>query len=252
VHPHFFIANQKMKKLIGKVPPEAVKFIEIPRLSPSIIERFKHLEDLTGDLSDAMDLIGIEGAVPASVLKPNLIATKMVGQAVTVRNVERVGTPHLNALTGKGTMGEHEAYNLSEPGDVIVIEGLVGVSNMGGQSATLAHRSGCAGAIIDGSYRDPDVSRTHGFPIWAKGATPITGKWRLQTTEINGTVRIGGVAVRAGDLVAADEAGVVFIPFERVQEVLEAAEKIHQGDLRQKKDIDSGVDLAVLAQTKYK
>jgi hypothetical protein len=34
--------------------------------------------------------------------------------------------------------------------------------------------------------------------------------------------------------------------------VLEAAEKIHQGDLRQKKDIDSGVDLAVLAQTKYK
>ena len=227
-----------MKKLIGKVPPEAVKFLEIPRLPASLIERFKKLEDLSGDLSDAMDLIGIEGVVPASVLKPNLIATKMVGQAVTVRNVERVGTPHLNALTGKGTMGEHEAYNLSEPGDVIVIEGLVGVSNMGGQSATLAHRSGCAGAIIDGSYRDPDVSRT--------------GKWRLQTCEINGTVRIGGVAVRAGDLVAADEAGVVFIPFDRVKEVLEAAEKIHQGDLRQKKDIDAGVDLAVLAQTKYK
>jgi regulator of RNase E activity RraA len=149
-------------------------------------------------------------------------------------------------------MGEHEGYNLSEPGDVVVIEGLTGVSNMGGQSATLAHRSGCAGAIIEGSYRDPSASRNLGFPIWSRGITPITGKWRLQTIEINGEVRIAGQRVQAGDLVLADEAGVVFVPFARAADVLAQAQKIDMGDNRQKKDIDAGVDMATLAATQYK
>ena len=109
-------------------------------------------------------------------------------------------------------MGEHEAYNLAEPGDVVVIEGLPGVSNLGGQSAAVASRSGCAGAIVDGGHRDPDASRELGFPIWSRGPTPITGKWRLRTAEINGTVHIASMPVQAGDLVVADDAGVVRTP----------------------------------------
>jgi regulator of RNase E activity RraA len=176
----------------------------------------------------------------------------MVGQAVTVRNVERAGDPHVNALSGVGKMGEHEAYNQAEPGDVVVIEGLHGVSNMGGQSCSLAMRSGCAGAVIDGCYRDPQVSREGGFPIWSRGVTPITGKWRLETVEINGPVRIAGITVRPGDLVAADEAGVVFVPYAQALEVLAQAERIDQGDQRQRKDIAAGIDLATLAATRYK
>jgi regulator of RNase E activity RraA len=149
-------------------------------------------------------------------------------------------------------MGESEAYNLAEPGDVVVIEGLLGSSNMGGQSATLAHRQGCAGAIIDGSYRDPDASRTLGFPIWARGVTPITGKWRLETAEINGRVQIAGVSVDAGDLVVADEAGVVFVAFAQAGAVLEEALRIDQGDTRRKHDIDAGADIASLNNTRYK
>ena len=149
-------------------------------------------------------------------------------------------------------MGEHEAYNQAEPGDVVVIEGLMGVSNMGGQSAAVAYRAGCAGAIIDGSFRDPDSARERDFPIWARGVTPITGKWRLQTVEINGRVRIAGVSVDAGDLVLADEAGVVFVPFAHAESILRQAEHIHAGDNRQKADIAAGIDLATLAATKYK
>ena len=240
------------KKPTGRVPLEAIRSMTIPRLPAPILVAFAQIEDLTCTVSDAMDNLGLRGAIAASALAPNLPHARMVGQAVTVRNIEQQEGDHLSALSGRGRMGEHEGYNLSEPGDVVVIEGLTGVSNMGGQSATLAHRCGCAGAIIEGSYRDPSASRNLGFPIWSRGITPITGKWRLQTIEINGEVRIAGQRVQAGDLVLADEAGVVFVPFARAADVLVQAQKIDMGDNRQKKDIDAGVDMATLAATQYK
>ena len=240
------------KKPTGRVPVEAIRSMTIPRLPAPILAAFAQIEDLTCTVSDAMDNLGLRGAIAASALAPNLPHARLVGQAVTVRNIEQQEGDHLSALSGRGRMGEHEGYNLSEPGDVVVIEGLTGVSNMGGQSATLAHRSGCAGAIIEGSYRDPSASRNLGFPIWSRGITPITGKWRLQTIEINGEVRIAGQRVQAGDLVLADEAGVVFVPFARAADVLAQAQKIDMGDNRQKKDIDAGVDMATLAATRYK
>lgn len=240
------------KPLTGRVPPEAIRRTALPRLSAEVLARYAAIEDLTGTASDAMDQLGLCGAIAASTLAPSLPRLRMVGQAVTVRNVERTESPTVAAASGKGKMGEHEAYNQAEPGDVVVIEGLTGVSNMGGQSATVAHRAGCAGAVIDGSFRDPDASRERDFPIWSRGITPITGKWRLETVEINGRVRIAGVSVDAGDLVLADEAGIVFVPFAHAEAVLAQAEKIDAGDNRQKADIAAGIDLATLAATKYK
>ena len=221
-------------------------------MTSALIERYESLEDLTGTVSDSLDKLGLAGAVPASILAPTLPARRVVGQAVTVRNVARVLSVTRAAAEGQGKMGEHEAYNLAEAGDVIVIEGLSGVSNMGGQSATVAHRAGCAGVVIDGSFRDPEASRERGLPVWARGVTPVTGKWRLETVEINGRVRVAGVSVDAGDLVVADEAGVVFVPFLYAEAVLVEAEHIDSGDRRQKRDIDAGIDLATLARTRYK
>lgn len=240
------------KTLTGRVPPDCIRRLEIPRLQPALLDQLRDLDDLTGTLSDAMDDLGLFAALPASTLRPSLPGQRVVGHAVTVRNTERPDTVTAAAAGKAGRMGEHEAYNLAEPGDVVVIEGLHGVSNMGGQSATLAHRSGCAGAVIDGSHRDPQASVACGFPIWSRGLTPITGKWRLQTAEINGRVRIAGITVDAGDLVAADEAGLVFVPFPRATEVVARAMLIAAGDLRQKRDIAAGISLRDLATTRYK
>lgn len=240
------------KPLTGRVPPEAIRRTELPRLSPDLLQRYGALSDLTSAVSDAMDNLGLFGAIPASTLAPTLASGRIVGQAVTVRNVERPLSATAAAASRVGKMGEHEAYNQAEPGDVVVIEGLTGLSNMGGQSAAVAHRAGCIGAVIDGSFRDPDSSRERNFPIWSRGVTPITGKWRLETVEINGRVRIAGVSVDAGDLVVADEAGIVFVPFAEAEAVLREAEKIDAGDNRQKADIAAGIDLKTLAATKYK
>jgi regulator of RNase E activity RraA len=240
------------KKLTGRVPRECIRRLELPRLPAMLLDGYRALEDLTGSVSDAMDNLGLFGTIPASTLAPTLPGARLVGQAVTVRNVERQEDAHRAALSKVNKMGEHEAYNLAEPGDVVVIEGLMGVSNMGGQSAKVAHREGCAGAIIDGSYRDPESSHDLGLPLWTRGVTPITGKWRLETVEINGRVRIANVSVDSGDLVVADNAGVSFIPREHAQAVLDEATKIDAGDKRQQADIAAGIDLADLAAKRYK
>ena len=105
-------------------------------------------------------------------------------------------------------MAEFEAHNLAEDGDVLVIDGVSGMSNMGGISAQTGKRQGERGAIVMGGVRDVAAFARVGYPIWSTEITPVTGKWRLQTVEINGTVKIGGVRVEPGDLVVADDTGV--------------------------------------------
>lgn len=239
-------------KTLGKLPRSAFGTLEIPRLAEDVVAGFAALVDLTGTVSDAMDNLGLFAALPASTLAPSLPGKRVVGHAITVRNVERQQSVHSAAVEGINRMGETEAYNLAKAGDVIVIQGILGCSNMGGQSATIAHRQGCAGAVIDGSYRDPDASRDLDFPVWARGVTQITGKWRLETVEVNGRVRIGNVSVDAGDLVLADEAGVVFVPRAHAEAVLAQARKIDAGDTKRKEDIESGVGIGDLVTKKYK
>jgi 4-hydroxy-4-methyl-2-oxoglutarate aldolase len=222
----------KEKRLTGRVPRDAIRRMTLPPIASEILERFTRLPDATSSVSDAMDDLGLFAAVPASILQPNLPGRLIIGRAVTVRNVARADTASRAAAEVAGGMGEHEAYNLAEAGDIVVIQGLPGISNMGGQSAALAQRSGGLGAVIDGGYRDPQSSRDANFPIWSRGVTPVTGKWRLRTVEINGRIDVCGAAVAAGDLVVADEGGVVFVPHNHLEAVLREAERIAAGDTR--------------------
>lgn len=240
------------KSTLGKLPRDAIRLLELPRLPKEILDGYGSLVDLTGTVSDAMDELGIVGVVPAYVLPPVTRGRRIVGPALTARNIQRTAQIHKAAQEKTNTQGESEAHNLAEPGDVLVIEGVMGCSNMGGQSATIARRQGFIGAIVDGTVRDPEQYRGMGWPVWCKGFTPITGKWRMQTVEINGAVQVCGVPVRPGDLVCADEAGVAFVPRQRAGEVLEVARKIDAGDTRRKKDIDSGASVAELVTRKYK
>ena len=241
------------KTPLGRLPREAIRMLELPRLPQDIIEGFKVLVDLTGTISDSMDQLGIVGVVPAYVLPPVTPGTRIVGPALTVRNIQRVAQIHKAATVDKtNTQGETEAHNLAEPGDVLVIQGVMGCSNMGGQSATIAKRQGFIGAIVDATVRDPDGYRSMDWPVWCKGFTPITGKWRMETVEVNGVVEICGVQVRPGDLVCADEAGVAFVPRERAAELLVIARSIDAGDTKRKADIDKGTTISALLTRKYK
>jgi 4-hydroxy-4-methyl-2-oxoglutarate aldolase len=235
------------KHLLGKLKAEAVGKLDLPRLGPEVLAGFRALGDLTGTVSDAMDQLGIAGAVPGSTLRPTDRAARLVAQAVTVLNHKTKKTVK-QAVRGKVSgLADIEAHNLAEPGDVLVIQGVAGVSSMGGVSASIGKRQGEAGAIVDGAVRDIDHSRRIGYPVWSSSVSPMTGKWRIRTLAVNKPVSICGVKVRPGDLVIADEVGVCFLPFARAAEVLALARRLEHAEGERLEKLASGIPLTEYA-----
>jgi 4-hydroxy-4-methyl-2-oxoglutarate aldolase len=234
------------KKLTGKIAAERIRMRETPRPPDGIIDGFRALGDATGIVSDVMDELGIPCVVGTSVLKPTLAGSRIVGPALTVRNIMQREQVYETARRHVNKMAEFEAHNLAHGGDVVVINGVPGISNMGGISAQTGKRQGEAGAIVFGGVRDIAHSRRVGYPIWATEVTPVTGKWRIETVEINGEIEIAGIRVAPGDIVLADDTGVCFIPRARASEVLELAKQKSAAEEAKCKAIDAGVPVADL------
>ena len=239
------------KPLTGKIDPARIVMRDIPRPGKDVIEGFLALTDLAGTVSDAMDELGIHGAIPAATLAPMLPGARMVGPALTVRNIMQSTPPTLGAMARKSGQADIEAHNLAQPGDVLVIEGVAGISSLGGNSANVGKRQGEAGAIVDGATRDVATARAIGYPIWARGVSLLTGKWRVETVAINGPVQIGGVPVSAGDLVVADDNGVCFIPRARIGDVLARARALSAGEEERNRDVAAGLSVVELANKAY-
>ena len=91
-----------------------------------------------------------------------------------------------------------------------------------------------------------DIRAGSDYPLWATEITPVTGKWRIETVEINGDIQIAGVRVSPGDIVVADETGVCFIPIARAAEVLERALRKSAFEHEKCDAIDAGIAVADL------
>ena len=244
------IPPEVQRRLMGLIPVERIRAVQIARSDPALLARYRALEEPTPLLSDVLDGLGISGTIAASVLRPVCPGQTMVGPAVTLRYAPDSTTPargHADGLRPK--LADRDAYAVAEPGDVAVFDaGGREVSCMGGLSTTVAHARGLAGALVWGGVRDVGTMRRLSYPVWAAHVTPRTGKFRLEAVELNGPVDCAGVQVRPGDLVVADDTGVVIVPSERLAEVIDLAEAAAQREAQVVALLSQGAGLDQLRQ----
>jgi len=138
----------------------------------------------------------------------------------------------------------------AEPGDVIIIDNRGDLyNNCWGEILTMgAKMKGVAGVVVDGAARDIDACKEFGFPVYARGTVPITARGRIMEESFNEVIRVGDVQMRPGDIVMADINGVVIIPAERFDEVLEAAAQIQQKEDAMVEELRRGVPILEVDQ----
>ncbi|MCD8366098.1 MAG: RraA family protein [Clostridiales bacterium] len=245
-------------RIWGLVPRERITKITFPRVKKEIIDGYLSMDDMSTTVSDVLDSYGIDGAIPTSYLKPVIPGSKIVGPAVTIRNIPVRKTPTQGAIDHDFiAMSTRDIYYIGEPGDVLVSDfgGNLEVSNMGGQSCTVAKSCGFAGNIVNGCCRDVSSIREMGYPVFSTGTTQITGKFRMECVEMNGPITLCGKLVEPGDLMVADDSGVCIVPYDMAEEVLEKSLSIAASEERMRQLIESKApisELRPLFRSRYK
>jgi regulator of RNase E activity RraA len=97
---------------------------------------------------------------------------------------------------------------------------------MGGLMGTAMSARNFSGAVIDGGVRDVAYLQKIGFPVFALGIVPSTSVGHYRFAGANVPVTCDGVAVSAGDIIAADADGVVAVPRASAGEVLKVAQEM--------------------------
>ncbi|MCK4433641.1 MAG: RraA family protein, partial [Methanomicrobia archaeon] len=103
-----------------------------------------------------------------------------------------------------------------------------------------AKLKGIEGIVIDGAFRDLDVIKKIGFPVYARGVVPVTARGRIMQESVNSLIQCGGVQVRSRDLVIADENGVVVIPKEKIDEVYKVAIEFYKKENKMIEELRKG------------
>ena len=94
-----------------------------------------------------------------------------------------------------------------------------------------------SGIVIDGPIRDIDEIRNLDFPVYGTGTTP-GGPYKEGPGEINVPISCGGISINPGDIILADYDGVIVIPRNDSEVILEKAKKLKEKDAA--KVIESG------------
>jgi 4-hydroxy-4-methyl-2-oxoglutarate aldolase len=172
-------------------------------------------------ISDALDQLGLPPSVTG--LAPRAAKARISGSVITVKLA--AGKPP------EGKTPRHlctTAIDMATPGQIIVVEQMTGVecAGWGGILSNAAKAHGVSGAIIEGLARDVDEAAEINFPVYARGSTARTARGRVYESATGEPILVGDVTVATGDWVVADGNGAAFIPADRVEDILSAAERI--------------------------
>ena len=173
-------------------------------------------------LCDALDAAGFKRQSPrlpiVSITMPGIT---LVGRCKTTLWADMA---HLDPEPYKLELA---AIDSCQPDDVLVAA--ASGSNRSGiwgeLLSTAARNTGCIGVIVDGYLRDVEKMRAMQFPAFARGTNPYDSRDRQRVIDFNVAIELDGVTIQPGDLIAADQDGIVIIPKSVEKEVVAAAWK---------------------------
>jgi regulator of RNase E activity RraA len=198
----------------------------------------QRLNDVFSELStpliaDAMVRLGIKPRAAPLGIQPLIPGTQIAGQVLPVRHYGSVDV-------------FFEAMTSAQAGDILVIDnqGRKDEGCIGDLTVLEAQAFGISGMIVWGCHRDTRELTKIGFPVFSYGKCPF-GPLRAdqQESEALSTAQFGKIKVESGDVVFADDDGVIFAPGREIENLLKAAEEIKEVERRQAKAILSGQTL---------
>jgi regulator of RNase E activity RraA len=183
----------------------------------ALLEGYRHVE--VASVSDAIEQLTGRKMYMSHRMKP-IFTTKFAGFAVTVL-LKKEANEDPNALTGMLTAIDQ---GTKDSVYVMVVEDGNDIAGMGGLMGTAMYSREYAGAVIDGGVRDVAYLKKIGFPVYALGIVPSTSIHHYRFGGSNIPVVCDGVEVKAGDIVVADQDGVVVVPRADAPKILTLAQ----------------------------
>lgn len=168
-------------------------------------------------ISDALDVLGVDGGLPG--IRPVSAAGRCVGPAYTV----------LLEPVSDGEEGPAAAYiDDVPPGSVVVIDngGRSTCTVWGGLLTMVAARNELGGTVIHGCCRDVAVADQAKYPVFASGVYMKSGKNRVVLRACQTVLDVAGTVVTPNDLVVGDTHGVLVVPVDLVDSVVEIAGEV--------------------------
>lgn len=203
--------------------------LDFVRPAAQVVESYRNLMNETGFLTGNVgDCLG-RGAAMNSRIKSLAPGMKIVGPAFTVR------------LPPPDNLMIHKALAMIKPGDVLVIDaggdhswGLLGFLMI-----STAIKLGVAGMVVDGCIRDAQETRKSGFPVFCAGLSP-NGPFKEGPGEVNFPISCGGQVVYPGDMIIADDDGVVVLKQDFAETIIDDVYKVIRREENRLKEIAAG------------
>jgi len=214
-------------------------------VTDEVLKMFEGLR--VADVSDGMDAANVRdvGLVDRAI-RPVWRGGRAYGRAVTARYVATsVHVPHM-------TPEEYAAYSSEwyakrcpypymqelKPGDFLVIDmsGLE-VGLWGSNVGLAAVKAGVSGVVLDGGCRDTAEIERQRCKVWCRHIARTTVIGRLEFAGMNEIVNIGGVKVSPGDVVVADDDGVIVVPAEAAELVARVARRELEADKKARRQL---------------
>ncbi|MEA4912092.1 MAG: RraA family protein [Oscillospiraceae bacterium] len=193
----------------------------------------------TAVLADILDEIGEKDFCFCDTLRPMASSSKMIGYARTLYVVDAFETPE------QPYQKDLAFIDSLQQGDVI-ITAMAGCNHngyIGELLSTACIARGARGAIVDGYARDVALIDFDKFPLYCLGTNPLDSKGRVDAVAADTAVVCAGVLVHPGDLIFADEDGIVRVPAARVDTVIEKAVEKVRGENMVRAELRAGASV---------